>query len=241
MNTFATCLRTAFLAFFSLSLVGGVIATDYYYRHEESRKARRFLASQDIEVSVESGIQYAEKGDVPTLQQLELAGVMLGYANEKGITPLLAAVRAKKMEVVDFLLVKESVIENLNQATIPERDTPMAHTLRARDFEFAERLVSLGATLNSDKYAGQPFLIDAVKNNDEEMVDFLLDHGVDVNYSGTQPFPAVSLASQKDDIDLMTRLVDKGANLDVMGDHRKASPDRDCGSKRLREIGIPAE
>jgi len=217
MKSIGIFFRTAFLAIFSLSLVGGSIATDYFFRHEEARKALRFLARQNIDVSVGSAIDLAAKGDVENLKLIELAGQDLGQADEKGVTPLLSALRADKSDLYDFFLLRDSVVGNVNQATVPEQDSAMAHTLRERNFPVAKRLLTVGAKLNVEKYPGLPFLIDAVEQGDKEMVDFLLKNKIDVNSRGTQPYSAAALVTAKDDFPLLERLANVGADLDVIG------------------------
>ncbi len=210
-------MRTAFLAILSLSLVGGAIATDFYFRHEETRKARRFLARQGIEVSIESAIELAAGGDIENLQLLETAGIDLGEADEKGVTPLFAALRGGDAAALDYLMEDDSAMASVNQATNPEKDSPMAYTLRKRDLPLARRLLEAGAEINVEKYAGLPFLIDAIEHDDSEMVDFLLENKIDVNRRGTQPYSAAALAAANNDLLLLKRLVDAGADLDVIG------------------------
>ncbi len=211
------CVRTTLLAFITLTLVGGGIFTDYYFRHELSRKAKRFLRSENIPITVESVVQSAREGDIAILEQLELAGVSPGAPLENGTTPLLEAMRAERPEVVDFLIGKEAVIQTVNQTTTPDRDTPLAYALREGDFAMAETLIQLGASINIEKIAGVPFLIDAVKTDDREMIDFLMKHNVDVSYQGATPHTAFAIAMNAGDKALMKSLSDAGADLNTIG------------------------
>ena len=56
-------IRTFLLGVFTLSLLAGAIVTDYYVRHETARKAKRFLASKGVELTVQSAIDAAKKGE----------------------------------------------------------------------------------------------------------------------------------------------------------------------------------
>ena len=129
--------RTFLLGVFTLSLLAGAIVTDYYVRHEITRKAKRFLASNGIELTVQSAIDAARKGELVLLEKLEDAGLSLGQSDETGRTPLLAAVQSKNLQAIHFLIEKDPVLESINRFTNPARDTPLATALRDRDFELA--------------------------------------------------------------------------------------------------------
>lgn len=218
MRSLGVCLRTSFLALLSLSLMGGAIAADYYLRHEDTRRSKRFLVRQNIEVSVDGAVALAGAADIENLKLIKTAGIDLGQADARGVTPLLAALRGADEEVQNFLLQDESVLANVNQVTSPEEDSAMAHSLRKRDFPMAKRLLEAGSEINVEKHAGLPFLIDALDRKDGEMVDFLLEHKIDVNHRGTQLYSAAAVAAGRNDLVLLKRLVDAGANLDVIGD-----------------------
>ncbi|HRQ90314.1 MAG TPA: ankyrin repeat domain-containing protein, partial [Bacteroidia bacterium] len=217
MNSAALFFRTFLLAVFTLSLLAGAIITDYYLRHEVTRKAKRFLAEQQVELTPSSAIKAAREGELRLLEQLELAGVSPAMGDERGFTPLLAAVKAGNVEIVDFLMNRESVKSSINQMTEPERDTPLAAALRDRNFELADRIVSKGAALQVDVEAGLPFLIAAAKSDDREMLDYLLGKGVDVDYQGAQAVTALGVAADREDLALIRRLLEAGADPNVLG------------------------
>jgi len=209
--------RTFLLAVFTLSLLAGAICTDYYLRHETTRKAKRFLAERTIELETRSAIVAARKGDLEVLKNLEIAGIDPGLPDGKGRTPLLAAVKSQQNESIDFLMERASVLEHLDVATDPERENALVIALRERNFDLAERLVTAGASPNVDKEAGMPFLIDAIESSDAEMLEFLFAKNVDVEYKGTESTTALALAAHSDDLALMRRLIAAGASPDVRG------------------------
>ena len=209
--------RTTLLALFTLSLLAGAIFTDYYLRHETTRKAKRFLADRSIELDTRSAIRAARSGELVVLENLEIAGVDPGIPDEKGRTPLLGAIKMGAIPSIEFLMARPSVLENINVATDPDRETPLTIALRERDFALAERLVQAGAGLDIDKEAGLPFIIDAVESGDSEVLEFLLAHDADVDYRGAQPTTALALAARKDELSLMNRLIEAGAVPDVRG------------------------
>jgi ankyrin repeat protein len=209
--------RTFLLGLFTLSLLGGVIVTDYYLRHEITRKAKRFLASNGIELSANSAIEAAQSGELGLLEKLENAGLSLGQSNDSGKTPLLAAVQSRNLQAIQFLIERDPVLESINRLTNPDRDTPLATALRNRDFELAKTLLAKGADINVDKEAGLPFLIDAVVSSDSEMLDFLFENGADLEYKSARPAGALAEAAAKGDLALLKRLLDAGASPNARG------------------------
>ena len=192
MNPAALFFRTFLLAVFTLSLLAGAILTDYYVRHEVTRKAKRFLAERGVDLAPASAIEAARKGELILLEQLEIAGISLGSGDDRGLTPLLAAVKAGNHPSIDFLMAREAVAESINRVSEPERETPLAVALRERDFDLVEKLIGKGAGLEVDVEPGVPFLMAAVRSGDSAMIDYLLGKGVDVDYRGTQPVTALA-------------------------------------------------
>jgi len=210
-------LRTTLLSLFTLSLLTGVIVTDFYLRHEETRKAKRFLATRGVELNIDSSIAAAEKGEILILESLEKAGISLASQDALGKTPLIAAVAKHQPVVVDFLLERDAVTKSINVQVQAERASALTLALRDRDFALAERLLKEGAEIDLDQAPGLPFLVAAVQSKDREMLDFLLGHGADVDYRSAQPTTALALASEAQDLPLMTVLLNAGADPDVRG------------------------
>jgi ankyrin repeat protein len=217
MNPSQMLIRTTLLSLFTLAMLTGVIVTDFYLRHEETRKAKRFLASQGVELSVGSSIAAAEKGDILILESLEKAGISLSSQDSQGKTPLIAAVAKRQPVVVDFLLERDTVTASINVQMQTERASALTLALRDRDFALAERLLKVGADIDLDQEAGLPFLVAAVQSKDREMLDFLISHGADVDYRSAQPTTALALAAEAQDLPLMGVLLKAGANPDVRG------------------------
>lgn len=209
--------RTLLLAAFTLSLLGGAIFTDYYLRHEVTRKATRYLAEQGIALAPASAVAAAGKGEVVNLEQLEIAGINLGLPDETGTTPLLAAVKSGNEAAIDLLLERAQARATLNQMTEPARETPLVVALRERRFPLADRLIAQGATLEVDVEAGLPFLIAAVQSDDREMLDYLLKNKVKVDYKGTQPTTALAVSANLGEMGLMRRFIEAGADPNTRG------------------------
>jgi ankyrin repeat protein len=217
MNPAALFFRTFLLAVFTLSLLAGAILTDYYVRHEVTRKAKRFLAERGVDLSPSSSIEAARQGELMLLEQLEIAGISLGSGDERGLTPLLAAVKAGNHPSIEFLMAREGVTESINRVSEPERETPLAVALREKNFELVEKLVEKGASLEVDVEPGVPFLMAAVRSGDVALIDYLLGKGVKVDYRSAQPTTALALAAEKGDVTLMKRLITAGADSNTRG------------------------
>jgi ankyrin repeat protein len=218
MNPAVLFFRAFLLAVFTLSLLAGAIATDYYLRHEVTRKAKRFLADRGVELAPESTVEAARSGEISVLEQLEIAGVSLGRGDSRGYTPLLAAIQTGNLPVIDFLMDRPAAVaESIDRMTETERVTPLAAALLARDFALAERLVEKGAALEVESEPGLPFLVAAVRSGDAEMIDFLLGKGVPADYRGAQPNTALAHAADRGEVALMERLVAAGADPNVRG------------------------
>lgn len=222
MNQAAPFIRTLLLAVFTLSLLAGAIVTDYFLRHEVTRKAKRFLADRGVEVSPASSIEAARKGELRLLEQLEVAGLSLGAGDERGFTPLLAAVKSGNETVVDFLMRREAVFDSIDRMSVPDRETPLAAALRSRNFELADRLLEKGAKIDVDTEAGVPFLVAAVRDADAEMFDYLLLKEAAADYKGAQATTALALAAKRDDLARMERLLKAGADPNALGTSGKS-------------------
>ncbi len=217
MKPAAFFFRTFPLALFTLSLLGGAIFTDYYLRHEVTRKAKRFLAEREIPLTPASTLEAATKGDIFVLEQLELAGVGSGLPDERGHTPLLAAVKAGNENVIQFLLAREGTVKSINVMTQPERETAIGVALRERNFALADRFIEKGAATEVDSEAGLPILISAVQTGDGEMIDYLVKHGTKVDYKGSQATTALAVSANLGELDLMKRFLAVGADPNTLG------------------------
>ncbi len=221
MSAASLFFRTFLLATFTLSLLAGTIITDYYLRHEVSRKAKRYLAERGVELTTASSISAASKGEVELLEQLEYAGIGLGTGDAHGVTPLLAAIRSGSRPSIDFLMERSTVTETIDRMSEPDRETPLAAALRSRDFDLAARILEKGAKLEVDVEAGVPFLLAAVRSEDHEMIEFLITKGVNVDYAGAQPVTPLAAAADGGKLPLMKRLIEAGADPNARGESGK--------------------
>ncbi|MEO0440844.1 MAG: hypothetical protein AAF067_08215, partial [Pseudomonadota bacterium] len=84
----------------------------------------------------------------------------------------MAAMQSEEDQAFDFLLNKETVVRTLNDRNGIDSDNAMSLALKHRDFSTADILLDKGCDINTDSTIGMPFLIEAMKSNDAEMIDF---------------------------------------------------------------------
>lgn len=217
MKSVSFFFRTLLLALFTLSLLAGAIVSDYYFRHEVTRKARRYLASRGIEVASSSALPLAVKGDLKALEQLEIAGFSLGVGDTTGMTPLLAAVKAKNGVLIDFLLERRTVTTLIDRQTEPEHETALSVTLNRRDFKLADRLIAKGATPKVESEPGVALIVASVRSGDKEMVDYLLSKGASPDFQASETVGALAIAADQKDLAMMEKLLDAKADPNAIG------------------------
>jgi len=204
-------------ACFSLSLLSGAIVSDYYLRHEATRKAERFLHSEGFAVSSGAAVAAAGDGRITVLENLEIAGVDLGAPAPDGRTPLLAAIEGDSGRGTEFLLSRSAVRESIDRVIGADRQTPLSAALGGRNFALADQLVAVGADIDVETEPGIPIIVAAARAGDGEMLDYLLSTGADVEFRGSLPGGALQAAADRGETAIMTQLLEAGANPDALG------------------------
>lgn len=208
-----------FLAVFSISLVGVSVATDFILRHEVKRQARKELESRGLQANIGGIIKAVREGKLTLFENYDTAGISFGGADETGMTPLHAAIEANDKDALEQVLLRfDQVKKTVDIPTKADGMTPLKRALNSEDYLLANRLIDqLGAKVNVEKKPGLPYLIDAMTEDKDELRDYLLSKGVDVNNSGSQPHTPLAMAADDDDLELMSRLVSQGAKIDTKG------------------------
>lgn len=217
MKRLGAYFRNFLLGFFTLALVAGLIAGDYYWRHEPSRKATRLLNKQGIPIDSASAVKAAAEGRLYLLEQLEQARVDLGAADGEGETPLLSAIRARKDEAIDFLLLRERVLLTVDAAAAGDGLTAFGLALKRRDFGLAHRLRNFGAAPDVSLEPGKPLLVEACRSDDRDLLDFLLDEGATPIVADSEGDTPLRIAIDREEGSLIWRLVEAGASGAEMG------------------------
>ncbi len=219
MKRIAIIIRNVFLGLVTLALLAALVAADWYVRFDPSRKARRLLGAHEIPLSTEGALRLAERGDAFLLEQMALAKVDLGNQDrQSGLTPLLASISAGRGEAVDFLLASESVRRTLD--TAPENDDSrgaLGLALARRDFALAERLMQLGADPAIRLDPESPLAVQALRENDWEMLQFLLSQKIDLEQVGAEGLTPLAMAIGRDDATRVDWFIDAGADVNALG------------------------
>lgn len=139
---------------------------------------------------------------------------LVQQVNKKGLSPLHAAVRGDKIDIIRILLDGKADVN----ARAEDDLTPLFFAQRT---EIAELLLSRGADVNaSTKKERLTLLHNAVRNGDLEFVALLLANGADVDggWTGKEVRPSSSplwFAAHEGKVDAGRLLLAKGAKVDA--------------------------
>ena len=189
-----------------LLVVGLVMYFTGYWT--DGRKALRELKGLEIPVTPLQVRQSAASGDVDTLSLLGRAGVDfndLGVKNEAGDYPLHSAVKDQKWEVVEQLATSGASLDVADAQGLPVT----SYLLDARQFKILSS--ALKSEANVPHSSGQPYLIQALDEQDHEMVQFLLKQKADPNTRSTQGQSAMLVAYHEKSPEFLISLLDAGA------------------------------
>lgn len=121
------------------------------------------------------------------------------------------AVKNGNIEMVRLLLRTGAVIDNYNEKNM----TPLMLAAEMGDTEMAEFLISEEANVNlipQLQNRQHPPLYFAVKSRNSSMIDLLLNHGANINYSSLRVTP-LFLAAELGFLDVVQHLAGRGADL----------------------------
>ncbi|NNE90035.1 MAG: L,D-transpeptidase family protein [Verrucomicrobiales bacterium] len=205
------------LGIFNVLVIGGLVVTDYYLRHEPTRKAVRFLESQGIAIDSDSATRFASKGNLPMLELLETAGVDLTAPDSRGITPFMTALRANHEKAREFFLIRREVVKQINEPAGDDKVNALGHAIREGDLSLADRFLKMGAHVDVEIEPGIPVLLGAVRDQDMTLYRFLTENGADVNLQGQADHSALAYAFAHRNQEMINGLIEKGAKVNVNG------------------------
>ncbi len=205
-----------------LTAFSGLAMADYFLRQEVKGRTRRELKEQGVTLNADAAVRAAVNSDLDLLVALESVGVDLGAAGGSAETPLLAAVKGGDARVVDFLLGKQSVIWTMGFHSGDSGQTALGWALKGREFSMAEKLLESGAVMKNFKQDGLPLMLAAVKNDDVELFDFLINHGVAVDGQDEAGNTALATALNGKKSEWVSRLLEAGADANQRGNSGEA-------------------
>jgi ankyrin repeat protein len=135
------------------------------------------------------------------------AGVSPNLRKDGVYTPLCSAIRDNSPEIVSYLLA-HGADPNFNAA-----EYPAFKCITHKRTHFLPQLVAAGADLNKPK----GIIETAVKFNDKDAINYLLDQGVNPNDRTSEGCTALTTAIREDRGDLVDLLLSRGADPAVRG------------------------
>ncbi|GKT45005.1 ankyrin-3 [Colletotrichum spaethianum] len=153
--------------------------------------------------------------DHETVRLLLLFGADPNSADKDGITPLFAAVEMNAFEITKLLL-KYGADPNLSAG--PSQESPLAISVIDVKIEFVHILLTYGGDPNHIMANGNTVLIASMnKTTPKKLVDLMLDYGSDPNVKNREGKTALFEAIMSARVDLLTALLDHGANPNLPG------------------------
>ncbi|EEY23983.1 ankyrin repeat and SOCS box protein [Verticillium alfalfae VaMs.102] len=153
--------------------------------------------------------------DAESVRLLLLFGADPNTADKEGVTPLFAAVEVSAIEIARTLL-KYGADANLSAG--PGLESPLATAVIDHKYEFVQLLLTYGGDPNHIMANGNTVLIISMsKNTPKRLVDLMLDYGSDPNEKNREGKTALFEAIFAARPDLVTALLDHGANPNLPG------------------------
>ncbi|KAI1085230.1 ankyrin repeat-containing domain protein [Whalleya microplaca] len=170
--------------------------------------------------------------DVETVRLLLLFGVNPNASDSHGRTPLHLAVEESFLDAATMLL-KYGADPNLESGT--ESTTPLATAVVEDKFQLSRALLIYGGDADHVMENGDTLLHTAIlKKRTKKTIDMLLNYGSDANAKNREGHTPLFEAIQSNRLDIVTSLLDHGANPNLPGPKHMLWPA--AGLPRILEL-----
>jgi ankyrin repeat protein len=154
-------------------------------------------------------------GDEEIVRLLLLFGADSNGIDANGYTPLFAATKTSLLEGVE-LLMKYGADPNLSAG--PDGETPLVVAINERNFELTHLLLMYGADASAVMSCGNTPLIKVInKTVPAKFVELILDYDTDADAKNREGTTPLFMAIQSARVDIMSLLLDHGANPNMPG------------------------
>ncbi len=179
-------------------------------------KDRAFLKTYCRNMSYETLIQACKDGELAKVTQAVTDGADLNKKNPDNQTPLYIAVANKHKPIVEYLLSKGANISEKNG----EYGSSALHKACASGaLDIAKVLVNAGADVNLKSDEGYTPLSNAVSNNKQITVKYLISNGANIGEkNGKLGVSVLHKACMNGNLEIAKILVDAGADVNFKSD-----------------------
>ncbi|KAI1502604.1 ankyrin repeat-containing domain protein [Biscogniauxia marginata] len=153
--------------------------------------------------------------DIEIVRTLLLFGADPNAADRNSATPLMTAVEESFLDAASLLLKYGA---NPNMAPTPNQNSSFALSVVKEDTDFIRLFLMYGGDVNYVMTDGETILTKSIhKNSNKILVNAILDYGADANGKNKEGKTALFEAITAGRVDLVTSLLDHGANPNLPG------------------------
>ncbi|KAJ9144160.1 Ankyrin [Pleurostoma richardsiae] len=153
--------------------------------------------------------------DTETIRLLLLFGGDPNARDRNGVTPLMSATELSFVEGAK-MLIKYGADPNLSAG--PEEESPLAMAVVHNKLEFVQLFLMYGGDPNAIMENGNTVFIRAMnKDTPKKLVELMLNYGADPNCKNAEGTSPLFQAISSNRLDLMTLLLDRGADPNLPG------------------------
>ncbi|KAK1976468.1 ankyrin repeat-containing domain protein [Colletotrichum cereale] len=158
--------------------------------------------------------QAAKSGDVGHLRGFVTQGVNINGQNDEGYTPLICAIRANRIEAVEFL-IQSGADRSTKDSCSGKKKPPLFHAAECGFLPIAEMLMKNGADIKERSWSGQPFFVEVANSDQLEIIQLFLAWGCDANTSAISGRTIFIHAVQAGSLPHMKLLQEFGADMNA--------------------------